>query len=319
MFKNKGMIQGFGIENFKCFHKTEIHGFARINLFGGKNNVGKTSFLEALYSALNQNMLSILSARPNNLVGDDAYKYLFYNINNADSINFEVFEQDLSYKISWAFQNSGFGITPESFNKYSKNNKVSFILSKESQFPEKLSLSKEFDTADIKGESDLILQMLQIIDPSVQELKTYASFPETLFLRKKNEKNSLPLSNYGDALQKMLRYVITIVKFEAFNGREKKILLIDEIENGLHYTTHRDFWQMLFKLAVAYDIQIFAATHSREMIESFADIAQKPEFLGQAAYFEMFRHFKTGEIAANKIQPESLEYKLENDKPLRGE
>jgi AAA15 family ATPase/GTPase len=99
----------------------------------------------------------------------------------------------------------------------------------------------------------------------------------------------------------------------------KKYLLIDEIENGLHYTVHDEFWEMLFKLAVAYDIQIFAATHSREMIEAFNRISQKDTFKGEAAYFELFKHVKTGEIAGHIIEPDVLEYKLKNNKSLRGE
>ena len=46
------MIDGISIESFRGFHKTHIQGFERINLFCGKNNVGKTSLLEAIYVAL---------------------------------------------------------------------------------------------------------------------------------------------------------------------------------------------------------------------------------------------------------------------------
>jgi AAA15 family ATPase/GTPase len=117
-----------------------------------------------------------------------------------------------------------------------------------------------------------------------------------------------------------MRYIITIAAFQNENGSNTeggKYLLIDEIENGLHYTVQEEFWKMLFKLAITYDIQIFAATHSREMIAAFDKTAL--EFEKEAAYFELYRHIKTNEIAANKIRPEVLEYKLENDKPMRGE
>ncbi len=57
MFENQDiMIQGISIENFRGFHKTTVKGFERINLFGGKNNVGKTSFLEAIYVGLKENI-----------------------------------------------------------------------------------------------------------------------------------------------------------------------------------------------------------------------------------------------------------------------
>ncbi|MBT8420451.1 MAG: AAA family ATPase [Gammaproteobacteria bacterium] len=36
------------IRNFKCFEKLRLEGFKRVNLIGGKNNVGKTAFMEAV-------------------------------------------------------------------------------------------------------------------------------------------------------------------------------------------------------------------------------------------------------------------------------
>ena len=42
------MLEYIEIENFRCFESTKISGFKRVNLIGGKNNAGKTAFLEAL-------------------------------------------------------------------------------------------------------------------------------------------------------------------------------------------------------------------------------------------------------------------------------
>lgn len=41
-------IKTIRVKNFKCFEDLKIEGFARVNLFGGKNNVGKTALLEGL-------------------------------------------------------------------------------------------------------------------------------------------------------------------------------------------------------------------------------------------------------------------------------
>ncbi len=37
------------IKDFKCFKDFKANGFKRVNLIGGKNNVGKTAFMEAYY------------------------------------------------------------------------------------------------------------------------------------------------------------------------------------------------------------------------------------------------------------------------------
>ncbi|WP_049802644.1 AAA family ATPase [Gloeothece verrucosa] len=98
------------------------------------------------------------------------------------------------------------------------------------------------------------------------------------------------------------------------------ILLIDEIENGIHYLNQREFWLHLFKLAKALDVQIFATTHSLEMIKAFADVGLK-EYPEEAAYIELARHPKTHQIIGIKRDMETLDYALEHEKGvgLRGE
>ena len=43
------MLTSFSIKNFRCFHDLTIDRLERINLIAGKNNVGKTSLLEAIH------------------------------------------------------------------------------------------------------------------------------------------------------------------------------------------------------------------------------------------------------------------------------
>jgi AAA15 family ATPase/GTPase len=48
-------------------------------------------------------------------------------------------------------------------------------------------------------------------------------------------------------------------------------LLIDEFENGLHYSIQPKVWALIFKLAKDFNIQVFATTHSKDCIESFSE------------------------------------------------
>ena len=47
------------------------------------------------------------------------------------------------------------------------------------------------------------------------------------------------------------------------------MLLIDEIENGLHYSLLLEIWRYLFKFARQLNVQLFVTTHSWECIEAF--------------------------------------------------
>lgn len=52
-------------------------------------------------------------------------------------------------------------------------------------------------------------------------------------------------------------------------------LLVDEIENGLHYSVHEDLWRFVFRLARELKVQVFATTHSWDCIEAFQRAAQE--------------------------------------------
>ena len=55
-------VKNISFENFKCFKKLEFDGLKRVNLIGGQNNVGKTSFMEGVNLAVSSNDSFQLSA-----------------------------------------------------------------------------------------------------------------------------------------------------------------------------------------------------------------------------------------------------------------
>jgi AAA15 family ATPase/GTPase len=322
------MIQGISIENFRCFHQTEIKNFGLVNLISGKNNAGKTALLEAICLSVKPNDSWILiKSRVSELKDFDEYKNLFIHQQIENNISIQINFKNNIFTVSFSYDNSTQNL--KSLISDNHNNQIgyggiikhsilSFILSKNEQYPNNLKITDEFDKADMQGKSEQILKAIQLIDSTIAEMKTYSSRPGILYLRRKNEKVFLPIFYFGDAIQRIMRYIITIVNFSE-NETKDRFLLIDEIENGLHYTAQAEFWRMLFKLAIVYQVQIFATTHSKEMIEAFKSVATQENWIEQAGYFELFRHIKTNEITANKIQIDTLNYKLQHNKAIRGE
>ncbi|MBC6418435.1 MAG: AAA family ATPase [Prochloron sp. SP5CPC1] len=43
------MLKDVTIRNYRCFENFTINGLSRVNLIVGSNQIGKTSFLEAIY------------------------------------------------------------------------------------------------------------------------------------------------------------------------------------------------------------------------------------------------------------------------------
>ena len=56
---NEHFIKNIEIKNFKCFNSFKVDGLKRVNLIGGKNNVGKTAFMEAVYLYTSEDIIEI--------------------------------------------------------------------------------------------------------------------------------------------------------------------------------------------------------------------------------------------------------------------
>jgi AAA15 family ATPase/GTPase len=70
----------------------------------------------------------------------------------------------------------------------------------------------------------------------------------------------LPLALMGDGLGRFTSLMLKIA-----NARHG-IVLVDEIENGLYYTSMSKVWTAIAEAARLFDVQIFATTHSWECI-----------------------------------------------------
>ena len=54
--------------------------------------------------------------------------------------------------------------------------------------------------------------------------------------------------------------------------------MIDEAENGLHWSVQRDFWRMVLRGAAANKVQVLATTHSWDCVAGFAKaVNETPE------------------------------------------
>lgn len=62
------MIKTVNLTNFKCFEQLHVEGLQRVNLIGGKNNIGKTSFMESLELSVSSNDSFDLAANISKIV-----------------------------------------------------------------------------------------------------------------------------------------------------------------------------------------------------------------------------------------------------------
>lgn len=83
------------------------------------------------------------------------------------------------------------------------------------------------------------------------------------------KKELLPINVMGDGIRR------TLAVLSAMYDMEGGVLFIDEVENGLHYSSIKIFWKAILELAKQFDVQIIATTHSYEAVRALKDARQE--------------------------------------------
>ena len=108
----------------------------------------------------------------------------------------------------------------------------------------------------------LLLEALQVVDSRLQSIEDNASSGTPMIWVDIGLPELLPLPVMGHGLTHVARLVLGATEVQ--NG----VLLVDEIENGLHYAALPDVWRAVSKAVERFNVQVFATTHSFECVQA---------------------------------------------------
>ncbi len=354
------MLTTVEIKAFRCFQDLKVSGLSRVNLIGGKNNSGKTAFLEAILLLATppaQAALTIKESRRESVevlkaLPERAWDTFFFNRQKHDPIELTAYQDGRVYQeITISFEDA---VSQELLIKHGLQDpdflstmsgaaalnfqvsgdrptkQVSLVASSRGFFgfgdqsssstiplipsgsrTDTKDLTTAYDRARLDDKEADVLQALQILDPAIVDIESFSVGEPTLYLTRTGQAR-LPIAAFGDAVNRIADIILKLI------NNEHKVMLIDEIENGIHYSSQVDFWRLLIELTKKLNVQIFATTHSLEMIRAFATAGLALNPLS-CAYLELARHETTGKIIAIHRDLESLDYALERGKGVRGE
>ena len=109
----------------------------------------------------------------------------------------------------------------------------------------------------------LAIDILRQFDDSIEDI-CYTKADDGTFLESIITKNGviMPFSVYGDGIKKIL-----FILNKLFDASDR-IILIDEIETGLHKKYYDTLFPVIFAMAHKLNVQLFIATHSIEAIDA---------------------------------------------------
>ncbi len=131
--------------------------------------------------------------------------------------------------------------------------------------------AKLWDNVTLTSHEDIILNTLSLVIGRVERVNLKQSDERAVIVRLTDSKEPIPLRSLGDGLLSAFNISLALV------NAEDGLLLIDEIENGLHHSVQYKLWQMIFTIAKQLNVQVFATTHSWDCIQAFQQAATESE------------------------------------------
>ena len=96
------------------------------------------------------------------------------------------------------------------------------------------------------------------------------SYPRRILKVKiEGESSPIPLERLGDGASRVAGVALALA------NTARGLLVIDEVENGIHYSVQEEFWKIVGQLAKEKNVQVIASTHSWSCIEGFVAASKR--------------------------------------------
>ena len=177
---------------------------------------------------------------------------------------------------------------------------------------DRLLLSEKIEFLKFKKAETTLLPILRSIDSRIASIELGAGGQIYVDLGSAFATLS-PINLMGEGIQRLLDVVSSLAV------QEYGVVLIDEIDNGLHYSALRILWKGILQAARAYDVQVFATTHSAEALRHLTWVLDEEEnarYRDDVAAYTLIRA-EDDTVRSYRYGAEQLEYALEHDIEVR--
>ncbi len=122
--------------------------------------------------------------------------------------------------------------------------------------------AERFGKLDVEGRQDFIAQGLRAIDPRVASVSTIVLGDRPVLHADVGIGRKIPVMLLGDGTSRLLSILL------ALESTPGGIVLVDEIENGFHYSVVEEVWRAIGAAVARSGCQLVATTHSIECLHA---------------------------------------------------
>ncbi len=369
-------LDSLRIQNFRTFKDLTIDRLGRVNLIVGKNNVGKTALLEALWVWAHDEYWDDLTdqlvesgssnGRPSSELLQERYEairhlihgrpasetwgevdsnlqepkkaHIYLGPSHGDSDTAGLYlhvATRVGSRINWFRleaarwdpSEGGYRQVGElSLQRGNPSRSMTKLQPVEAVFVSSTSLSeleqRELWSSAVRdGKKSNVLSLLRAIDEEVKDVDSVRQpllrgrpqgrsvqvergplEAQRFVVTREDSPIPVPLHSLGEGMGRAMSIGLGLT------GGQDGLTLIDEIENGVHYSVQPKLWRMIFETARELDVQVFATTHSFDCINAFQQAAEGSEAEGRLISLRRSeREDEEGKIVAVPYDEDTLE------------
>ena len=177
--------------------------------------------------------------------------------------------------------------------------------------PDRHTVTSQISQLEIGGELPNLIETLKVFEPQLNDLRLLSPYDEAMIWGRVNGRQ-IPLRLMGEGINRACHFIVTM------RSNPESYLFIDEIENGIHHSVQCKVWQAIGQVARELDIQVFATTHSLEMIRAAYEAFSEDNRLDDFRFHRLYRDSTTGNIEARTLNEYSIDAALSRDREVRG-
>jgi len=154
---------------------------------------------------------------------------------------------------------------------------------------------------------DLLLAPLQSLDDKIADIRVGGQGRVSVDT---GLDSFIPINLFGDGMVRILNIASGI------SETSNELLMIDEIENGLHVTVLDQVWKVVLDWSGKYNTQVFITTHSEDAIKSLRKVSDEHLFSDAVACYRLVK-FPDDVVRAYRYSQEQLGMALDSHTDIR--
>ncbi len=123
-----------------------------------------------------------------------------------------------------------------------------------------------WDEVTLSSLEEDVINSLRLIAPTLDRVSLIGTKDDrgrSPFVKLSTGESAIPLKRLGDGVTRVFGLALALVNSKG------GLLLIDEIENGIHYSVQESLWRFILDVSRRLNVQVFATSHSWDCLKAF--------------------------------------------------